>query len=287
MWFSTDGEIWDGPHIRPDGLATGWLPPLISVGSDTIFGGGGDFSALVVGRQVEPGGYGIVPFEWGVGTTPAPCKGGIGPNSDAAPPGDDAVAVDAGAQRLPLGDRTDLPDSYRLDFLNTAVEFDDCYRDAVMVDPNDEQSRDGVWWADTPFHVRHGFINEGQAPLGDGFEVVVYVTRRSGPELDGGVFEEDRTYRFSSDYVLRGTTTKCGPGYWEQAESHTCEWFVHDFPDGLPPGRYDIWAQWHAPCSAWLDLGLTENCDDPTEVTSLFASSVNMPFYGNLFPDGE
>ncbi len=60
----------------------------------------------------------------------------------------------------------------------------------------------------------------------------------------------------------------------------TCEWFVHDFPDGLPPGRYDIWAMWLAPCRAWQDLGLSETCDDPALVTSMFAGSVNMPFDG-------
>jgi hypothetical protein len=73
---------------------------------------------------------------------------------------------------------------------------------------------------------------------------------------------------------------KCGPGYWDQTDPQPCEWFVHDFPDGLPPGRYEIWVEWQAPCAAWLGLGLADVCGDPDEVTGLFATSVNMPFYG-------
>ncbi len=87
--------------------------------------------------------------------------------------------------------------------------------------------------------------------------------------------------------MLTGTTSKCGPGYWEQTETYTCEWIVYDFKSGLPQGRYDIWAGWFAPCSAWLDLGIVEACDVPTEVTSRFASSVNMPFYGDDYTEGE
>jgi hypothetical protein len=37
---------------------------------------------------------------------------------------------------------------------------------------------------------------------------------------------------------------------------------------------------WLAPCRAWQDLGLSETCDDPALVTSMFAGSVNMPFGG-------
>ena len=53
-----------------------------------------------------------------------------------------------------------------------------------------------------------------------------------------------------------------------------------------PPGRFDIWVEWYAPCSAWLGLELTTDCADPTEVLSLFSSSVNMPFHGVDFGEG-
>lgn len=106
----------------------------------------------------------------------------------------------------------------------------------------------------------------------------MYVTRRQGPVLDGGIYEIKYIYRFYSDYALRGTTIKCGPGYWTQTEPQTCEWFIHDFPEGLPAGRYDIWATWFAPCSVWQDLGRVDTCPELTEVASMFSSSVNMPF---------
>jgi len=207
----------------------------------------------------------------------------IAPSSHptVAPANGGDASLDVRTVRLRLGARTTLPDSARLDFLNTVCDWGDpsfCYRDAVMVDPLDEQSREGTWEAGVPFHVREGFVNEAEEPLGGGFEAEVYVTRREGPNLDGGIYEIDHTYRFFSDFVQRGTTTECGPGYWTQTEPHTCEWFVHDFPEGLPEGRYDIWVKWFAPCSAWEDLRLVDTCPDPTEVTSRFSSSVNMPF---------
>jgi hypothetical protein len=55
----------------------------------------------------------------------------------------------------------------------------------------------------------------------------------------------------------------------------------------LPAGRYDIWVEWYAPCSAWQDLGLAEACADPGEVSSRFAASVNMPFYSDAYPEGQ
>jgi hypothetical protein len=59
----------------------------------------------------------------------------------------------------------------------------------------------------------------------------------------------------------------------------TCEWFVHDFSDGLPDeGRWALWAFWQAPCRAWIDLGFTDDCADPDEVLALFASGVDSPW---------
>ncbi len=95
-------------------------------------------------------------------------------------------------------------------------------------------------------------------------------------ESGGGA--RGRTLRYTSDYVVRGTTEACGPTYLTQDEPMTCEWFVHEFHDGLPEGRHALWAVWEAPCRAWLDYGLTESCTDAEEVLALFSSGVDSPF---------
>ena len=170
-----------------------------------------------------------------------------------------------------MGSIDDVPNPDRLDFL---FEFcaPDCNRDAHWMHPDDPELGSGIWTADRPFHVREGFINRRDEPLGEGFDVVLYVTR-TDRELDVPI------YRYASDYVLRGKSDRCGPTYKTQKASATCEWFVHDFPKGLPEGRFAIWAVWEAPCRAWIDLGLAESCQDPDEVISLFSSSVDAPYH--------
>ncbi len=84
--------------------------------------------------------------------------------------------------------------------------------------------------------------------------------------------------------MIRGTTDACGPTYRTQTGEVTCEWFVHDFPDGLPEGRHAMWAKWEAPCAAWVDYGFTETCADPDEVISLFSSAFDAPFREFLAP---
>lgn len=180
-----------------------------------------------------------------------------------------ALAGDDGAGPLPLGTIDDVPNADRLDFL-VELCWPECFRDAHWMDPANPRLGSGVWTAGRPFHVREGFINNGSEPLGDGFDVVLYVTRLAGPD--------EPTYRFMSDYVLRGTTTRCGPTYETQAGPATCEWFVHDFAQGLPEGRFAIWAVWEAPCRAWIDLGLTTTCEDPDEVVSYFSSGFDAPY---------
>lgn len=123
--------------------------------------------------------------------------------------------------------------------------------------------------ADVGFMFLAGQARPDQ-PLGEGFDVVLYVTR-----LEGGA--DEPTHRYTSDYVLRGTSDRCGPDYEAQKQPETCEWFVHDFPEGLPEGRWAIWAVWEAPCQAWIDLGLTDRCRDPGEVISLFSSGFDAP----------
>ena len=141
------------------------------------------------------------------------------------------------------------------------------------MDPQNPKLGSGVWTAGRPFYVREGFINNGAEPLGDGFDVVLYVTRMNG--------SKEATYRYTSDYVMRGTSERCGPTYETQTGPATCEWFVHDFPKGLPEGRFAIWAAWEAPCKAWIDLALTDACEDPDKVISLFSSGFDAPYTGS------
>jgi hypothetical protein len=186
------------------------------------------------------------------------------PDMAGALPGDD------GRGPLPLGTINDAPNPDRLDFL---FEFcwPECFRDAHWMDPENPTVGSGVWTAGRSFYVREGFINERDEPLGDGFDVVLYVTRLG----DGG---DEATYRYTSDYVVRGTSDRCGPTYETQTGPATCEWFVHDFAEGLPEGRIAIWAVWEAPCRAWVDLALTDTCQDPDEVISLFSSGFDAPY---------
>ena len=210
-------------------------------------------------------------------------------NEVAAPTGvsplpDHAGAVDGddGSGPLPLGSITTLPDSVQVDFL---FEFcwGPCFRDGHFMDPDNPGFGSGPFTSDTPFHVRHGFVNNSDEPLGEGFNVVIYVTPLDEPgEFGGGSIGETR--RYTSDYVLRGTSDQCGPTYGSQTGPETCEWFVHEFNDGLPEGRHALWAEWEAPCSAWVDYGYTEACTDPNEVISLFSSGFDSPF-GPFPPD--
>jgi hypothetical protein len=186
-------------------------------------------------------------------------------------PGDD------GAGPLPLGEVDRLSGNLYLYFLVEYCAGDRCFRDAVMRDL-DNSEVDTFFLGDTAFLVRHGFPNSGDEPLGEGYGVDVYITRRNGPKQGDGVFELGQTYKYTSDYVIHGTAKECGPLYEEQSSPVECEWFVHDFLDGIPTGRYDLWAVWLAPCSYWLDIGLTASCARGEEVMSFFSASVNSPF---------
>jgi hypothetical protein len=185
-----------------------------------------------------------------------------------------ALPGDGGGAPLPLGSITKVPNADRLDFLFQLC-WEQCFRDAHWLDPGGTGLGSGVWTAGRPFHVREGFINDNEEPLGPGFDVVLYVTR-----LDGETQALSTTFRFEPDYVLRGTTDRCGPTYETQDGPRTCEWFVHDFPDGLPAGRWAIWAVWEAPCAAWVELGLAYSCEEPDAVISLFASGFDAPYTG-------
>jgi hypothetical protein len=182
---------------------------------------------------------------------------------------DHARAGDDGTERLPLGVVTEIPPTNRLDFLYERCAGPVCHRDAVFVNRDDRSLVSAAWEPDRPFHVRHGFINESDEPLGDEFDVVLYTYR---------MVADGPTYRYTSDYVLRGSTDECGPTYRTTTGPVTCEWFVHEFPDGLPAGRNALWAFWEAPCWAWSDLGFVDGCTNPDEVMALFAAGVDSPW---------
>jgi WD40 repeat protein len=197
-----------------------------------------------------------------------------------------ALAGDDGVGPLPLGSVGDVPNQHRLDFLFRVCDRRRCSLDAHFMDPENAERGASPWSAGEPFHVRHGFANPGAEPLGEGFSVAMYVSRQGAdrddpPEVTEAAaagFEPGEVYEFTPDYVLRGTSDRCGPTFETQSDPVTCEWFVHDFPDGLPAGRFTLWAVWEAPCAAWIDLGLADSCTDPAEVISRFSSSVNSPF---------
>jgi hypothetical protein len=137
-----------------------------------------------------------------------------------------------------------------------------------------------AWLADEPFHIRHGFVNASDEPLGSDFppdyELQVFVTRIQGPPLGDGSFEIGQSYRFTPDYLVRESSDHCGPGYLDQTESLPCDEFVHEFNQGLPPGSYNIWVAWQAPCSAWT---IARVCEDDDPFPLFAASALGQPFY--------
>jgi len=296
LWTSPDGLEWDRVHAIGEGYTS---TVVVVEGGIAVAGGmsGADnfHAAVWVGPLFDPEAPPPDPEPPPPGlrgsdsaldpTTVDPAD--VGPGfSVETPSGDEYASLDSDPSRVVLEERTAAPDSPRLDFLAGLCDESGCFRDATVIDPDNNEMGSGVWVADTPFHIRQGFINDTGIPLSEDFNVIVYATRRAGPELSGGVFEIDQTYRLDAGYLLTGATSKCGPGYWEQAGTYECDWIVYELSEGLPQGRYDIWAGWYAPCSAWLDLGIVEACDVPTEVTSQFESSVNMPLYGDDYTEG-
>jgi hypothetical protein len=231
----------------------------------------GSFTAVVPSDALIPPGPGYIAA---TGGTPLPDIAG-------------ATLGDAGGSPLPLGVVTEAPGGIYLDFL---FEFPcgetTCFRDAVFKDVNDPGLESGPFPSGNPFHVRHGFVNDAGAPLGEGFDVALYVFPMDQPgEFEGlGIGE---TVRYTSDYVIRGETEQCGPTYNSQTGAVSCEWFVHEFPEGLPDGRFALWAVWEAPCSAWVEMGYTQSCANPGEVVSFFSSGVDSPFGEEMMFLGE
>jgi hypothetical protein len=224
-------------------------------------------------------------------------------NSDAHVPSRNVPPADAPTIPIPIVDSA--PDTPRLNFLSVSCNVwgrvggssmgdTNCFRDAEMVHPDGLQTT-RIWLADEPFHIRHGFINPNPEPLQldgpafAGYDVRVYVTRRNGPELDGGAFPIEETFRYHTDSLVRETNDWCGPTLNPSDELRQCDLFVTDFPDGLPPGRYDIWVEWIAPCQEWVT---DELCIETgaSQSLALFTAQVSMPFYSDEYrpqDDGE
>lgn len=215
--------------------------------------------------------------------------------ADAARPSLNVSPADVPIIPIPTADSP--PGTPRLDFLaEHCLQLPGfgagCFQDAVMVHP-DEQQTTAIWLANEPFHVRHGFINPDPEPLTldgpafPGYDVRVYVTRTRGPELDDGAFPIEETFRYHTDYLVRETNDWCDPTLDPSDEMRQCDLFVTDFPEGLPPGRWDIFVEWIAPCSAWIGDQL---CFGRSQSLGLFNSQVNMPFYSAEYTpqdDGE
>ena len=205
--------------------------------------------------------------------------------SAASPPGSDFDRADD--RNIPLPVRDAAPVSPRLDFIRDFCAEPNppvtCLRDAEFVRVQ-EPNATNLWIAYEPFHIRHGFVNDSDTPHGSSFppdfDVEIFVTRTEGPELEDGDFEIGQTYRFTSDYLVREIADECGPGYQTQTRPEPCDRFVHDFPNGLPPGRYLFWVEWRAPCSEWI---IANVCDNPDTLLSLFAASANVPFFHDDF----
>ncbi len=272
----------DDPDEVVSYFSSGFDTPFISAGGPVAFTERDHFG--LTSEEIEQE-LGLAPVPWdeeAVGemdepTGPAPdmepaidasgvvANFSVGPiDASRAMPGDD------GSPPQPLGAINELPGEDRLDFLFEFCVEGGCYRDAHFMDPSNPGYGSGPWLADKPFHIRHGFVNDGSEPLGPGFDVVVYVKKE----------DAEAASRYTADYVIRGESDQCGPTYKTQDNVETCEWFVHDFPDGLPHGRYDIRVDWLAPCQAWVEMGFTDGCADPDEVMSLFSAGVNSPFEG-------
>ena len=180
---------------------------------------------------------------------------------------------------IPLPVAATPPATPRLDFLKQNCRGGvGCTSDAAFVHP-ELPLQTKPWLAYEPFHIRHGFVDVKGAP-GSFYDLQVFVVRVSGPELPTGAYELHRTYRLASDFLVIETTDRCGPDYEIQSGPQTCTRFVHEFPDGLPPGRYAIWVEWHAPCTAWT---IGNICERPAQIVNLFSSSAVVAFYHDDF----
>lgn len=243
----------------------------------------GPFEAGVEYESVDGEDPSLFAGLFGDGTAPEPILP-VADGSGAAPTAGtpipemtEAIVGDPGQVTAQLGQITTLPTAVHLDFLFEICLPEVCFRDAHFMDPDGSGLGSGGYPAGEPFFIREGFPLTGEEPLGEGFDVVVYVTAMADPGHAGGEAIGE-TVRYTADYIVRGDVAGCGPGYRTQEVPVTCEWFVHEFADGLPAGRHALWVVWEAPCEAWIGFGFVEECADPDEVLSLFQSGFDAPF---------
>ncbi len=98
--------------------------------------------------------------------------------------------------------------------------------------------------ADTPFHIRHGWLLNSDLPAVGKFGFAL--------EVDGSLREED---------FIERTVIDPGP-----PEIFTKLW-VHNFPGGLPAGTHTFIGNWFGPCQPLVDAGFaTGPCATPNAV---------------------
>jgi hypothetical protein len=216
--------------------------------------------------------------------------------SSAAPPGSNYVRADQ--RNIPLPVAESPPTTPRLTFLEVQCTPQQLIDEVVRCSATEYTTfmlhpelplMAQAWLAYEPFHIRHGFVNPDETPLGSGFppdfDVEVFITRRQGPPLAEGIFEIDQTYRFTPDYLVRESSQRCGPGYLDQTGPLPCDEFVHEFANGLPPGAYDFWVGWQAPCAAWTTADV---CESEELALRLFATqTIDMGFYSADFTGAD
>lgn len=105
--------------------------------------------------------------------------------------------------------------------------------------------------ADTPFFIHHGWgaSHETSGGYGSGWDMLVFIELGDGTRILS-----------SPDYKLRTGKELCGFDAPDQ-----CFSFVHEFPDGLPPGTHTIQGWWYAACEDWISGGAVDECDDPKQ----------------------
>jgi hypothetical protein len=205
---------------------------------------------------------------------------GSGGRSTLRPPVDVLPVDPLQPTDLPLLDVP--PNSIRLDFWQPFCIGETCSRAPTWVDESEAIRTRRFNWnpdfdpiyalftADTPFHVRNGFVGLPDLPpselLSEGYATRLYLVLDRF-EAAGGAFNVGLGYQFEADALLR-VGEACGPELY--AGSEPCLLWLFDFPAGLPAGEYTAFLEWTAPCGAWFEADV---CDSPSSPLSLLYSA--------------
>jgi hypothetical protein len=187
---------------------------------------------------------------------------------------------------LPLSTLPSLeayPSTPRLDFWQEYCSGGACSRWPMAVDEsaglrirtfNPRRGTDLL--ADTPFHVRHGFVGLATADasqlLRDGYSVRLYVRLEERADITG--FDVGSVYLYEADYVVMADDASCGPTL--PAGSERCLQWVFDFDEGFPAGAFVFAVEWTAPCVAWFE---SDVCESPARPVSLLAIGGSVDFW--------